>query len=273
SSGTFTFTALSGGSTPDTTTTYTVGHRYKMPDNFSGSPDGPITYGPNTNVGIRIDWDHEATIRAWQENANLSTSDPFIAALRPFGTRQHELLLYPAPSVARIVQFPYTVLHNNMALEAGVATSGAATTLADSTRLEADDEFNGQILTIVAGTGVGQTATITDYTGSSGTFTFTALSGGSTPDTTSVYNVEPATGNTHPAGMRFDFTVISACLAETESQIDDIQGGKLEEFIQISLPQAYTIDNLLAPSRVGNLTKFTQPRRILRAKRLNVTFE
>ena len=70
----------------------------------------------------------------------------------------------------------------------GTATGGSGTTLVDSGIADsyADDFFNTYSIYIESGTGVGESATVTDYTGSSGTFTFTALSGGSTPDTTSV---------------------------------------------------------------------------------------
>lgn len=67
-------------------------------------------------------------------------------------------------------------------LVSGTATGGSATALADSTRLEQDDYFNGGTLFFRSGTGlINTTAKVTDYTGSSGTFTFatqTAVSAG-----------------------------------------------------------------------------------------------
>ena len=74
----------------------------------------------------------------------------------------------------------------------GTAEAGAATTLTDTTiaTTYADDYFNDYIMTITAGTGIGETATITDYDGTLGKFTFAAgLSSGSTPDTTTKYRV------------------------------------------------------------------------------------
>jgi len=273
STGTYTFTALSGGSTPDTTSKYIVGHRYKMPDDFAGTPDGEITYIPKTNIGTPIAWRHETEIRQWIANASDSTGEPFMAALRPFGTRQHELVVYPRPSTLRLITFPFTVLHTNLQMASGLANSGSATTLVDSARTEEDDDFKDQVLTIVAGQGVGETATITVFTQASGTFTFSALSGGSSPNSTSVYNVEPATGNTHPAGMLFDDAIRGACLAETESQMIDVNAGKVQEFEQIILPRAYVLDSRLAPRKLGNLTRHPITRRVSHVNRTDVDFQ
>ncbi|GAI42254.1 unnamed protein product, partial [marine sediment metagenome] len=49
-------------------------------------------------------------------------------------------------------------------------------------------------LTIISGTGVGETATITNYVSATDTFEFAALSGGSTPDATSRYVVTKMAG-------------------------------------------------------------------------------
>jgi hypothetical protein len=134
-----------------------------------------------------------------------------------------------------------------MECETGVATSGSSTTLVDSTRLEADDYFNTWVLRVAGGTGLGQTATITDY--ASGTFTFTALSGGSTPDATTVYYVEPA-GNLHPAGVKFDDCVLAACYAETEKQIEEVNEGAVELFYKVNLPYAQKDDGLTRPRKL-----------------------
>jgi hypothetical protein len=159
-------------------------------------------------------------------------------------------------------------MFNKLDAEAGIATGGTAQTLADSTREEANDYFNTWILTIVAGTGKTETATITDYTGATGTFTFTALSGGSTPDATSVYYVEPA-ANLHPAGFMFDDAVMAACLAETEKQIDEVNEGLVELFYKIHLPNAHLIDGLSRPRSVGNMSR--PPRHFNRRDGYDVT--
>ena len=164
-------------------------------------------------------------------------------------------------AAADTLQFPYTSHFNKMDCETGIATNGTSTTLVDSDRLEADDYFNDWILTVIAGTGLGQTATITGYAESSGTFTFTALSGGSTPDTTSVYYVEPA-ANLHPAGFKFDDAVLQACLAEAETQIEEMNEGAVELFYKVALPFAHNADSLSRPRRL-------RPRKLHRRYPLN----
>jgi hypothetical protein len=248
-SGTFTFTALSGGSTPDTTSEYAVGHRYKLADNFGGSPDGPIHYVRESNNGSPIDWTHESSLRSMRENVSYS-GDPMYAAIRPYGTRQFELIIYPDPTSVDVLEFPYTLFFDNMRLATGLATGGTSTTLVDSTRrLEVDDYFNGWVLTVRAGTGLGETATITDFVQSTATLTFTALSGGSTPDTTTVYSIEP-TANLHPAGYRFDDIISTACRARAEMEIEDLAAGWKESYDNRKLDKAYNIDAKLAPRKV-----------------------
>ena len=255
STGTFTFTALSGGSTPDTTSIYRVEKVNLMPEDFAGQVDGPITYSAATNHGSPIAWVDESTIRQLRANW-ITTGYPIRAAYVPYtpsagslGGRRWELKVDPAPVAADTLLFPYTSHFNEMKCETGVATGGTSATLVDSGRLEADDYFNGWILTVVDGTGLGQTATITDYTESSGTFAFTALSGGSTPDTTTVYYVEPAS-NLHPAGVKFDDCVMSACYAEAEKQIEEINEGAVELFYKVHLKFAHNLDSLSRPRRL-----------------------
>ena len=150
--------------------------------------------------------------------------------------------------VADALLVPYTSRFNAMDCETGIATAGSDTSLTDSGRGEADDYFNGWILTVIAGTGLGETATIDDDF-ASGVFNFTALSGGSTPDTTTVYYVEPAS-NLHPAGFRFDNYIKSACYAEVEKQIAEINEGAVELFYKVDLPAAHRIDGLSRPRRL-----------------------
>ncbi len=253
-----TFSAgLSGSTTPDATSVYRLEPAaILLPEDFSGEADGPIEYAASTNNGTPIDWVSEATIRAHRANF-VTTGYPSKAAIAPYqptagvlGTaRRWQLLVDPSPVAAHTVQFPYTSYFNKMDCEAGTATAGGATSLSDSTRAEADDYFNGWILTIIAGVGLGQTATITDYTGSTGKFDFTALSGGSTPTTTSVYYVEPA-ANLHPAGFKFDNVVNSACLAEAEKQFEEINEGAVELFYKVDLPLAHKADGLSRPRKL-----------------------
>lgn len=234
--------------------------RYLLPQHFAGQVDGPINYLAETNHSTVITWTHPSIIDE-RRSVTVTTGYPTLAAYRPYApasapalasNRRWELLLDPQPSAADTLIFPYTVYFDRMDLEAGLASDGSPTTLVDGTyRDEADDYFNGWLLTIIAGTGKGETATITDYTGSTGTFTFTALSGGSTPDDTSVYYVQPAL-NLHPAGIAFDYAILSACKAQIELQVEQINEGFNELFFKVDLPSAYNLDKLTAPRKVGN---------------------
>ena len=247
--GTFAFSVLSGGSTPDTTSEFKIGHRYKLADDFGGSPTGPIAYVRDTNHTRSLGWSNEAEIRQ-QSQISVSTTYPYLAAVRPYGDRQFELIMFPDPSVADLVQFPYRKYFNKFQIASGEATGGTATTLIDTSRSEIDDYFNGWLLTVISGTGKTETATVTDYDAGTGTSTFTALSGGSTPDSTTKYVLEPIT-KTHPAGYQFDNTVISACLARAEMEREDVQAGWVQTYKQSDLPAAHNHDKQLAPRSLG----------------------
>lgn len=68
------------------------------------------------------------------------------------------------------------------------ATAGGNASLTDTKRREENDYWNGGILKIVSGTGIGQERTVTDYAQSTGVFTVnTAWT--TNPDSTSVYVV------------------------------------------------------------------------------------
>ena len=248
-SGTFTFSALSGGSTPDTTSVFKIGHRYKLDDDFGGSPTGDITYVRDTNHTRNLSWSNETEIRQ-RSQICVSTTYPSLAAVRPYGDRQYEMLVFPDPSTADLVQFPYRKYFDKFQIASGEATGGTATTLIDTSRSEIDDYFNGWLLTVISGTGKTETATITDYDAGTNTFTFTALSGSSTPDTTTKYVVEPVI-KTHPAGYQFDNTIISACLARTEMEREDVQAGWVQMYKQSDLLAAHAHDKQLAPRNLG----------------------
>ena len=253
---TLTFAALSGGSTPDTTSIYRVEKINLMPEDFDGQVAGKVTYTAASNHATPLSIVDESTIRQFRANfisTGYVTKIAFVPYQPPAGTlntsRRWEMKTDPSPSVNDTLKVPYISHFNAMDCETGTADSGGATTLVDGDRLEADDYFNDWILTVIAGVGLGQTATITDYTGSSGTFTFTALSGGSTPTSTTVYYVEPA-ANLHPAGFRFDNHVLAACYAEAEKQIEEINEGAVELFYKVNLGQAHQIDSLSRPRRL-----------------------
>lgn len=252
--------------------------RYMLPEDFGGANYGELIYASETGLGPAIQWTSESEImrrRAISEDSGY----PLLAAIRPYqpttsalstAGRRWELLLYPAPDAAYVIELPYTMYFANLLMATGVATGGSSTTLADSTRKEANDYFNGWTLHITSGTGIGQTATITDYTAATGTFTFTALSGGATPDTTSSYMVLPAMPY-HPAGLMFDHYIVSACLATLEAQVTEINEGFTERFYQIDLPKAYEADARIPPRRIGSLNG--RPEQPLRHNYNSVTFE
>lgn len=269
------FTALSGSSTPDTTSTYILEKVNVMPDDFGGQIDGPVKYMAGTYNRTSIDVVDESTIRALKANG-VSLGYPQMIAFSPYeptagslatSTRRWQATFYPSPSAKHVLTVPYTSHFNAMDCEAGIADSGGATTLVDGDRGEADDYFNEWILTVVGGTGLGQTATITDYTGSSGTFTFSALSGGSSPDSTTVYYVEPA-ANLHAAGLVFDDCIQAACYAEVEKQIVEINEGLVELYYKVHLPNAHRLDGLSRPRKLSSAKQRT---RKLTRNWLNVT--
>ncbi len=260
---------LSGDSTPDTTSVYRLEPAaILLPEDFNGQADGPIEYAASTNNGTPIAWVGESTVRACRANT-VTIGYPSIAAVRPYqpaagvlgAARRWQLVVYPSPVAAHVLEFPYTSYFNKMDCETGIATAGTTTTLIDTTnRAEADDYFKGWILTIIAGTGLGQTATITSYDEGDSEFTFSAkLSGESTPDTTSVYYVEPA-ANLHPAGFKFDNVVLAACLAETEKQIEEMNEGAVELFYKVHLPFAHNADALSRPRTLRSKTRIHRHR-------------
>ncbi|MDD5355948.1 MAG: hypothetical protein PHY56_05400 [Candidatus Omnitrophica bacterium] len=67
-----------------------------------------------------------------------------------------------------------------------LATAGAAGTLTDTKRREADDYWKGGTIDIIAGTGIGQKRDITGFTQSTGVFDITP-DWATNPDTTSMY--------------------------------------------------------------------------------------
>lgn len=259
---TFTFSALSGGTTPDSTTEFVVGHRYILPQDFGGDIMGPPRYIRDSNRGRRIEWAHYAEIAVLRENA-AHTGYPYLAAIKPYGDRRWELSVYPDSQTVEVVEFPYLKYFNEMELISGTATSGGATTLLDTgigTEF-ADDYFNDAILSVISGTGKGATATVTDYVRATNTFTFTALSTGDTPDNTSVYVVEKDS-RLHPAGPAFDTFIEAACLAEAEQVLEDVNAGWGTKYENSDLYKAYKKDARSAPRKLGKLTNGKSARTI-----------
>lgn len=257
---------LSGGATPDTTTKWSISlssqlvhgesSRYKLTAGFGGTADSRIIYARNTRHSTIINWVDESEIRQRRSVVEL-IGYPLWAAVRPLtgSRREWELIVNPRPVKADTLEFMYTVYFDRLDFVTGRATSGGATTLADSTRTEADDYFNGWTLHVMSGTGKHDYAVVTDYTGSSGTFTVAAWSGGSTsPTTDSIYYLEPVY-NTHPAGIQHDRAILSACLARAEIEVDACKGqGYMEMYYKNDLPQSKLVDQKAAPRTLGRLS-------------------
>lgn len=250
--------------------------RYPLAENFGGSADGRIEYASDTNHSASIDWCSEGLIRA-KRSVSVITGYPLLAAIRPLEPigsslasssikRRYELLLDPQPSADDTLQFPYTLYFDKLDMETGIADSGSNTTLVDDTRTEGDDYFNGWIIEVISGTGKGSYAVVTDYTGSTGTFTVAdwltsaGAAGGTNPSSDSIYCVEP-TNNKHPAGFKFDESIMSACKYKMEEENEDINKGWVEKYIKKDLPAAYGIDKRSAPRKLGSMNRGINYRR------------
>jgi hypothetical protein len=271
-----------GGTTPAATDSFvltpveTVGgdiHRYPLPENFGGSPDGEIHYAENTNHAAHIDWRDEAFIRR-RRSVTVISSYPLYAALRqlePYASgatpkRRFEIIFDPEPVADDTVEFPYSVFTNEVRMETGGSSAGDTTSLTDSdlAALYPDDYFNGWLIKIISGTGKNSYALVTDYAGSTGAFTVadwlsidgsaggTDPSGGTAPEDKSYFVVTPVT-DLHPAGYRFDDYVLSACMARAEIEVEDLTGrGFVENFYKIDVKKAHALDRRSAPRTLGS---------------------
>jgi len=81
--------------------------RYKLPYDFNGTPQGQITYGPQSNNGATINWVSEQRIRQARELDTDYSGYPTWAAIRPLTDTNYEMLVYPKPAVADSLEFPY----------------------------------------------------------------------------------------------------------------------------------------------------------------------
>lgn len=276
STGKFDFTALSGASTPDTTSEYRICRstqvidsdpaRYLLDQTFQGQYTGPITFEADSNA-CGIEWTDEATIRRLREIDVSSGDAPFLAAIKPYSTkRRWELIVDPEPSNEHTVVFPYKASFDKLTLIAGSASAAGATSLTDSTYagIYPDDYFNGDTIYIISGTGKHSYATVTDFTGAACVFTVAdwlhldGSAGGTDPDNTSIYYVE--TSDTHPAGLQFDDAILSACRAQAEIEFTDVKRGYIEKYQQYDLPAAQVIDGRSAPRKMGVMGSGSGPR-------------
>ncbi len=235
--------------------------RYPLSQDFMGEYTGKITYAADSNRGHIIGWVHENNIRTRRESV-VHDSHPTHAAVRPWRNRRWELIVDPSPTTGDTITFPYKVGFDNLRMVVSTATGGGATTLADSALndLYPDDYFNGWYIYIISGTAKTSYAKVTDYTSSSGTFTVAdwlfvdGSAGGQDAASGSVYYVVPITDK-HPAGMQFDSTIVSACLATAETEFEGLQldYSPMEKYLQKDLPAAYRIDARSGPKKLGKM--------------------
>ena len=150
---------------------------------------------------------------------------------------------------------------------AGLASGGSATTIVDSSfaKYYPDDYFNADWKAfVISGTGIWSRAVVTDFTGS--TFTVTVANwlgiddssdSGEDPASASAYYLEPLS-NLHPAGFRFDQAILAACLAQAETDIEDIASNFMQKYMQKAIPKAHAIDTRSAPRKLGSMNEPTE---------------
>ncbi len=267
-----------GGIDPATNSTFaitpveTVGgdiSRYPLAENFGGEVNGQIHYAENTNHSSIIEWRDEAYIRA-RRVVTVITGYPRFVAYRPLEfyaggagpKRRWELILDRDPVAADTLEFPYTLAFDELRLEAGLATNGAATAVSNSTlaNIYPNELFNGWTIKIISGTGKRAVAIVTNYVGADGEF-FVAdwlypngTAAAVNPAPGSAYVATPP-GNLHPAGLRFDEAIKAACLAQAEVDIEDVAANFVQKYNQKSLPRAYAIDTRSAPRKLGSMNR------------------
>jgi len=285
--GIFEFTALSGGSTPDTTSEYRICKsllvidsdpaRYLLSQDFQGQTTGQITFAAEQDA-CGIEWTSEQSIRRSREVDVYENGAPFVAAIRPNATqRRWELIVNPEPTDETTIVFPYQASFDKLTLVSGTATAAGATSLTDSTlaNLYPDDYYNGDTIKIISGTGKYSYAPITDYTGATGVFTVAdwlsidGTAAGTDAAASAAYYVE--TSEVHPAGLQFDDAILSACRGFTEQEFADVDRGYMGKYLQSDLPAAYVIDARSVPRRAGVMRSGSGPR-VHYVQRPNVTY-
>lgn len=259
-------------------------HRYPLPENYGGTPDGPITYKANSNHAQQIDWVDESFIRR-RRSITVTNAYPMWAATLPYEpraagagpSRRYEIQFDPKPSTDDTFLFPYSLYFDKVRLEASTATGGATTSLTNSNlaNLYPDDYYNGWVMKIIDGTGKNSYAVITDYTGSTGVFdvadwlAIDGTAGGTDPALGSVYVMQPAS-NLPPMPMRFDDMLEGACLAKAEMLVDDLAGrGFVQNWHDDHKPDAFKEDRRSAPRSLGTMNKSGDGRRHLRDRTWN----
>jgi len=238
--------------------------RYYLPGYYCGEIAGKATFEKDSQHSQRTTWVPESEIRRLRQTG-ISAAPPYFLAIRQVepqaGTlgpkRRFELTMYPDPSQADVIEFPYVVGFDKLDIEVGVADSTSTTTLVDATRDEADDYFNGWKIEIIDGTGRGSWALVTDYTCSTGTFTVadwlkpSGSADGADPAADSIYAITPL-NNLHPAGIKFDRAIKSAIMYQASMTFDKVLDDYVNEYTQKTLPKAYATDaRSLMHTRIG----------------------
>ncbi|MCP4541698.1 MAG: hypothetical protein GY832_31585 [Chloroflexi bacterium] len=286
--GKFTFSALSGGSTPDTTSEYRICRsllvidsdpsRYLLSQDFQGQYTGGITFAAEQNAA-GIEWTSEQQIRRLREVDVYTSDTPFVAAIKPNATqRRWEFIVDPQPTDENTLVFPYKASFDKVTLVGGTASAASATTLADDTFVDLypDDYFNGYTIKVVSDTGKGSYAVITDYTSSTHTFTVAdwlavdGSAGGKDPAANSAYYVEMS--EVHPAGLQFDDAILAAVRAQVEQEFTDVNRGFWDKYTGTDLPAAYLTDTRSVPRKLGIMRSGSGPR-VIYVQRPNVTYE
>ncbi len=232
--------------------------RYFLPDDFSEIA-GEITYKRGTGIGT-IDWSSAIELRRLQETTQTSTN-PRRAATRPILDRKHELIVYPSPTAADTVVFPYRTGYAKMQALVGLASGGSGTTLVDSTFANRypDDLFNGWFIYLLDGTGKFGYAPVTDFVGATCTFTvadWLAVGDKSTAAATDAADgtfYYATNGLEHTAGLAFDFAVKGAILAETQREFGALDHDYMGEYQGVTLPRAHALDARQQPRTRGRM--------------------
>jgi hypothetical protein len=122
----------------------------------------------------------------------------------------------------------------------GTAQAGSATTITlASTANATDDYYNNSLVSILSGTGAGQTREITDYVGATKVATVAAWS--TNPDNTSVYAVIPAGGNasdnTPAAPTASEITSVLLARNPTVRNLSAVTSPTVEDALTAALAQ------------------------------------
>lgn len=108
-------------------------------------------------------------------------------------------------------------------------SAGAADIVLDVLASGDDDAYNGKVIIITGGTGLGQHRTITDYVGATQTASVAAWA--VQPDNTSTYEIRESAGATH---TDIDLTVWA--LADTGDWVQIASEAALAPFVELSVP-------------------------------------